>query len=1728
MSKDIILRGEGGKGGSARQPVEAENTLKTVVVVEVLEVWSEGPIVGLENAWKDVFLNQTPVENADGTLNFQGVEGQFRVGSPTQTVIPGFEEVSAVFPMGTTVTQASSVSQVIRGTDITAAYITLDFPSGIWDADNTVGDRNENTVLFNIYITQTAPALESEFLAKSATLTGKTVTAYQTQYRITPPDGATAWQFRVERISDDDDLNLLKSSMFNIAYWTEIQTFGPPLTYENTAIGGLKVPAQEVGNQIPTRGYLPKGIICSVPDNWDESTKTYSGSWSGAFVQAWTEDPAWVLYDVITNLRYGVGQALGQSIKVNKWDLYDCSVYNNELLDNGFGVMEPRFTFNALIQKQVNAWQLLQTIASVMKAVVTIDNESQISVIQDRPTPTSKIITNANVLGGMFTYNSTDVTERPTAASITFNDREDRYLPRTIQEPTSDDTVGNSFIEKYGYNPVDLVAYATVTEAQARRLAKHVLYAANYEYDNVVFAMGMNVVGLQLGDVVGVLDNDYITSDNTTMLAGRVLSVAGTTITLDRAVELSEAGFTFSVMAENYGSIIERTTNTTGVTDTIVLDSALPAGDYTLNEFYCTKTSVIEPRLYRILSIEEQEAGQYILTCNFYDPQKWGVVELGLPLEPYAYNIQKPLPAVTGLAITEDFRNDDILETNLIRLTWDYNAKHLSYQIRINMNKSKIVLYETAELFLEFENIPAGIYDVTIRAVGLTRTLSPPAYITYNYGVLDSTLFPPVNFQVAGGGLVFNAESVAFTWEYNTINPAGVLRDYVVHLYTADGLTKVGDYIMPYVIDQTSAFYKGGQQVFTREAIIDYYGFPVRSFMLKLFARDLIGRLSITSNDIVVTNPAPALPGAGSTVTGFGRDIVLTLGAGSVVPDAADLIVAMSDTTGFTPTAATWYWRTVAASALTGAALRSGVEGTFYVRFAISDTYNDTDLNWTPEFTVIITDGMDLIVFATPVPVTWPVSWLAQETVKDEDGKVLVLTTITWDAVAYASIYTVAWRVSGSTDDFQEYNIATNTLKVDLGLLGKTYEVKVRATNVNSVGDWSTLKTVDTTADTTPPAPPTAFTVSQGYDTLSFNWVNPTAKDYDHTIVYWYNGTSYVNIAEISGTSHTINNLATGLSGSFKLSSVDTVGNESALTAAVVGATAGVDYADVTGDKPVGYTVPAAPTWGGTPYTKTTVNDVDGTVKVLTTLTWVAPAGDVTSYIVSYRENGTSDAYSEYPITANSLQVDIGFIGKTYDVRVKALNGPQESVWSLVTTVDTTASATGISAPSGYSSTQGYDNVVLSWTNPATTRYAKTNVYWWNGTAYIKVAEVSGTSYHFPELTPGLTGYFRLSSVDKAGNESAMTGSFSGTTSKVDYANVDGTKPPADADKTVGSVSALSDIVANLGTVTAGNIIGNSNIEITGSAKFNGSIAIEGQVAAMAVNTSSVRYWGIRAYGALVAVYGTVTGAGTGILGKSATGIGVKGEASGAGVGVSGTCYNTGGYGVFANNTTSGYALYADGKTRLNGVLLKTGTELVSNLNADRVDNYHAGNSSGQVAVSNGTQCTNLNAEKLGGYRADLRLGWATADGGGTATVASHRLHFASTAYSTEFVGSGYTLTIQAISDRRKKQDIVDEPLGLDFINSLRPRQFRMIKDPTRLCHGFISQEIEPLTGNEDVLCHINPNGFYGSEYSALDAPLTNAIQKLTEITSAQAKAMEELLAKIEDMQKQIDKLTTK
>ena len=672
--------GGGKKGSSPHVAQEAPNTLRSSAIAKVLEVLSYGPIVGINGGAKGVYLNNTLIQNPDNSYNFAGITFAERTGTASQTYIAGFNDTeSEVVLSGNKVIYGTPVIEQLPDTNISVVRATVLLNEGLWAQNKTNGDMNGFTVQYQIHYRTSL--IGTWNLAIDKTIAAKSTSPYEIAHRISAPSGSVIHSVKVTRISAAD---VDSSTRSVISFPRLTQIIEEVRTYNNIALAGITIPAESVGNQIPVRAYDISGIKVKIPDVYNPVTRVYSGGyWNGGTTTvAWTDNPAWILYDLITNVDYGMATFLGQPIDVDVFSFFEAAMYNDcvtwngtaystTLITNGNGGTEVRYKFNAVIATQSDAWQLLHAVASNMRALLVMKG-TQISILQDRPRNSTKIITTSNVLDGTFLYSGSEVTSRATAINCTFNDRLDRYLPRTISEQD------NIAIGKYGHIVKDIVAFGCVDESQARRMAKWALYTEINQYDTIAFSMALNIVDMAVGQVISVLDENYISTANT-YTTGKVVSATGFTIVLDKPLTISAGvSYTFGLMSLDYSSIISYSVSTGAGTNltTITLATSVAAGDYTNYDYFCYSTGTPNPVPFIIQAITEGTKGIYSITGIKYVASKYASIEGGLVAVPPIYTppFATSLPPVSNITFNEVYMNDGIASNNYIGVDWLWDS----------------------------------------------------------------------------------------------------------------------------------------------------------------------------------------------------------------------------------------------------------------------------------------------------------------------------------------------------------------------------------------------------------------------------------------------------------------------------------------------------------------------------------------------------------------------------------------------------------------------------------------------------------------------------------------------------------------------------------------------------------------------------------------------------------------------------------------------------------------------------------------------------------------------------------------------------------------------------------------------------------------------------------------------------------------------------------------------
>ncbi|MEH6641388.1 phage tail protein [Vreelandella glaciei] len=711
----LAIYGEGGGkggGGSSRTPREAPNTLRSTSKARILDMLGEGPIVGLANGHKSIFIDETPLQNDDGSYNYDGVTVHTRDGEPDQAHIAGFPAVETAQDVSSEVTYDLPIVRTVNNLDANAARVTVQIPA-LSNQNVENGDLNGASVTVAIDV---RPDGGNWSTARTDTISGKTISPYQRAYRVELP-GAGPWQLRVRRVTADSDSSTLRNQTFWATY-TEI--IDAKLTYPDSALVGLEVDAQQFGNQIPSRAYDVKGLIIRVPSNYNATTRTYSGLWDGSFKLAWTDNPAWVFMDLATSQRYGAGLD-----NVDKWGLYQIAQYCDELVPNGYGQEEPRFTFNTMLASREEAITALNTLASAFRGM-TYWGANTVMAAADMPSDPVKLVTPANVIDGEFEYSGTALKARHSVALVSWNDPEDGYR---LQVEVIEDA---DAIQQFGWKPTEVTAPGCTSRGQAHRLGKWMLYSERAETETVTYTAAVDHADIRPGDIIKL-------SDPTTAgarLAGRLRGAGLESLQLDAVPEqVSGSDWFIDVLLPTGG--IERRAVAAFVDNFVDLAAPLSAVPLT-GAVWMLSSQSVEPRLFRVASVSEQEQAQYQVTAIEHDPTKYARVELGLDLPVPDTSLLPTGPVTSPLSINVESWTYIAggTEHQGLTISWtpsdDPRVTSYIAEVQGPNDVRWRTVYTGTGVSFDITDAVAGEWMVRVRAVTGIGTLSPWVALTTN------------------------------------------------------------------------------------------------------------------------------------------------------------------------------------------------------------------------------------------------------------------------------------------------------------------------------------------------------------------------------------------------------------------------------------------------------------------------------------------------------------------------------------------------------------------------------------------------------------------------------------------------------------------------------------------------------------------------------------------------------------------------------------------------------------------------------------------------------------------------------------------------------------------------------------------------------------------------------------------------------------------------------------
>ena len=613
--------GKGG-GGSSRTPSTAPDSLDSRQYANVIDLISEGEIEGLADGFKSIYLNNTVLQNPDGSYNFQDVTIYTRNGTQNQTYIPLTSGVEDEKPVGLTVVKAVPQVRTITDVDVDAVRITIAIPS-LQQINSTNGDTSGTSVRLQIAVQYQGGGYTTKI---DDTISGRTADEYRKDYLIelARPNPSDIIDIKVTRVTDDSTNSLLTNA-FNWSSYTEI--IWAKLTYANSALVGLRVDAEQFSS-IPTRSYLVKGIKVRIPSGTTVDSATgriiYPANfiWNGTFSAAtWTSCPAWILWDLLTSTRYGFGNHIAAA-QLDKWAFFAASKYSNALVDDGFGGQEARFSCNTSIQTAEEAYKLVNDLLSVMRCQAFWSTGS-LTIAQDAPSDPVYLFNQANVTPEGFSYSGSSLKIRPNVAVVSYLDLNLRDTAYEVIEDTDS-------IAKYGVVKSEISAFACTSRGQANRIGRWLLFSERYEKEVCTFSSSLEA-GQQVRPGQIILVSDPVRAGS--RRAGRISAATTTAITVDNSADTDlsiEGGSLLSVILPD-GSVEQREVSTV-VGNVITLQAAL-SDTPNVNSIWILESPSLQASTWRVLSINESDGINYGITAIAHNESKYGYIEDGTPLE---------------------------------------------------------------------------------------------------------------------------------------------------------------------------------------------------------------------------------------------------------------------------------------------------------------------------------------------------------------------------------------------------------------------------------------------------------------------------------------------------------------------------------------------------------------------------------------------------------------------------------------------------------------------------------------------------------------------------------------------------------------------------------------------------------------------------------------------------------------------------------------------------------------------------------------------------------------------------------------------------------------------------------------------------------------------------------------------------------------------------------------
>lgn len=707
MATATAIKGRKGGSSKTRTPTEQPDDLQSVAKAKILIALGEGEFAG-QLTGKDIYLDGTPIENSDGSKNFGGVAWEFRPGTQVQKYIQGIPGTENEINVGTAISSSTAWTHTFTNTQLSAIRLRLKWPSLFRQEDD--GDLVGYSINYAIDLQTDGGSWQTVINTR---VTGKTTSGYERSHRIALPQAGTTWTVRLRKITADANSAKIGDAM-TLQSYTEV--IDAKLRYPNTALLYIEFDSSQFNGSIPQISCEPRGRVIRVPDNYNPETRTYGGTWTGAFKWAWTDNPAWIFYDLVVTDRFGLGNRL-TAANIDKWTLYQVAQYCDQPVPDGKGGSgtEPRYICNVYVQNRNEAYTVLRDFAAIFRGM-TYWGGDQIVALADMPRDIDYTYTRANVIDGQFVYSSSTTKTRYTTALVSWSDPDNAYAD--AMEPVFE----QSLVARYGFNQLELTAIGCTRQSEANRKGRWGILTNNK--DRVVtFSVGLDGNIPQPGYVIAVADE--MLSGKVT--GGRISSVNGRALTLDRVADIAPG----NRLIVNLPSGVSQARTVQAVNGRVITVTTAYGETPQAECVWVAESDELYAQQYRVVSVADNNDGTFTISGAYHDPDKYARIDTGAIIDQRPVSVVPPgnQHAPENIIISSFSVVQQGISVETMRASWDQAPNAIAYEAQWRRNDGNWVnVPRSSTTSFDVTGIYAGRYLVRVRAINAAEISSGWGY----------------------------------------------------------------------------------------------------------------------------------------------------------------------------------------------------------------------------------------------------------------------------------------------------------------------------------------------------------------------------------------------------------------------------------------------------------------------------------------------------------------------------------------------------------------------------------------------------------------------------------------------------------------------------------------------------------------------------------------------------------------------------------------------------------------------------------------------------------------------------------------------------------------------------------------------------------------------------------------------------------------------------------------